>query len=196
MKRNTILFRGLILAVVLFGATSVSAERTGYYVFAQVGQTDIDKTVGTADRINGDNTSAGIGVGYAFTPMIAVQAGYQNYGKIDATAGCPPDVFCIAGGSTSLVPFSSDKVDIDAISLDVVGTYPLGNLPVSLFGKIGLLRWSTDWRNTPQLDKTENDLLLGAGVQWMPNQSWQLQLGYETAKSDIQTLFGGVAFYF
>ena len=196
MKRNTILFRGLILAVVLFGATSVEAERTGYYVFAQVGQTDIDRSVGTADRIDGDNTSVGIGVGYAFTPMIAVQASYRNYGKIDAEIGCPIDVFCIAGGSTNLVPFSSDKVDIDAIGLDIVGTYPLPNMPVSLFGKVGLLRWSTDWRNTPQLDTTENELLLGAGVQWMPSQRWQLSLGYETAKSDIQTLFGGVAFYF
>lgn len=198
MSRKKVLFWCLVapLAVMVPATAGAELERSGVYGYAEVGHADVERAVGSVDRIDGNNTAYTLGVGYAFTPAIALQVAYRDYGEIGATVGCPPDLLCVADTSVSLVPFSNDRVDLKGASMEVVGTWPLRQWPVALTGKAGVLAWDADGKHHRQLNQSGNDWLLGVGARWAPTARWTVQLGYEHVDMDIRALNGGVSFRF
>jgi len=179
------------------GSPAASPEGTGFYVFVEVGHSDVDRDVGSVDRIRGDNMSLHVGAGYEITPIWAVQLTYSDLGGIDASVGCPPDFFCIAQPGIALVPFSSAKADIDAFSLELRASYPVPRYPLAVFAKLGVAAWDSDWRSNSVLNESGNSLLYGAGVLWTPdNSAWGLTLSYEHINLDVQSLKAGAMLRF
>lgn len=119
-----------------------------FYVYGSVGQSDIGLEKGNLDGFlskgltnagatnlssssSVDNTDTGykLGVGYQFTPYVAVEGGYVDLGKTkysyNATA---------AQGTAT----ASGEVKISGVNLSVVGILPVG-ADFNLFGKVGVL---------------------------------------------------------
>jgi hypothetical protein len=87
-------------------------------------------------------------------------------------------------------------VDVTGGSLEAVGSYPLGRWPVQVIGKLGLLAWDANADTQPGLNDSGSDWLAGIGLRWSPADQWGLQLGYERAGLDVNTLTAGAMLRF
>ncbi|MBT8132399.1 MAG: porin family protein, partial [Gammaproteobacteria bacterium] len=166
------------------------AETAGQgYFLVSAGKTDADFRTTSADAVQGDDTSFELGVGFAFNENFAIEASYQDFGEPDGFAGCPPDVLCIA-----IVPFAREPVSLNGWSAALRGAVPLtGSL--SAFGKIGFLSWDTSATNQG-LNASGTDLLYAVGVAADLNDRVSLQLSWEQAELDIETVKLGMRFNF
>ena len=187
---------------VLFAALAVSAvapaaaQESGWFAFVDLGKADAERFVGEVDVIDGDDVSWDIGLGYAFSPYLALQFAYHDFGDLDAIAGCPPELLCIADDGTPIQASSPDTAKVDGLSLVLVGNYPLPNLPFGLFAKAGAVDWDSDWTGNTFLDESGTDLLLGAGVSWAPSDRVTMKLAYEYADIEVRSVTLGAAFRF
>ena len=83
-------FIALALAGTLGGAIAVpvmaapDSTDSGFFVSGQVGRSrfDIGNDGRGADFGKKNATIGGVGIGYAFNPIIAVELSYNNYGKV------------------------------------------------------------------------------------------------------------------
>lgn len=159
------------------------------YVLASVGKADTLVRTSPTDEINGDDTTFEIGVGFAFSPYLSVEGSYQDFGKPYGYAGCPVDVLCIA-----IVPFSREEVSVDGWSVALRGALPVSET-LSVFGRLGFLSWDAS-ANGQGLNDSGTDLLYGAGIAADLTDRLGLQLSYEKATVDIDTIKIGVRLRF
>lgn len=189
-------FVGLLAGLAALAAGPAGAQDPGFFAFADVGKADAERFVGEVDVIDGDDFSWDLGVGYSFSRFVALQFAYHDFGDVEAIAGCPPDLLCIADDGTPIQASSPDTVKVEGLSLAIVGNYPLPNLPIGLFAKIGAIDWDSDWEGNTFLDESGTDLILGAGVSWAPSERVTLKLAYEEADIEIKSVTLGAAFRF
>ena len=194
--RHLLVVSGCAVAAAAFGAGATRAAENGFFAYVDVGRAEVERVIGDFDRVDGNDFSWNAGFGYAFGRYASVRLGYQDFGDLDATLGCPPDVLCIAEPGGGLVASSPTSVHIDAVSLQLIGHYPLQSIPVGLFAKIGASAWNSDWRGDSRLNESETDLLFGAGVDWRTGDRLRLQLAYEETARDIRAITLGTSFAF
>ncbi|MDH3621786.1 MAG: porin family protein, partial [Gammaproteobacteria bacterium] len=148
-----------------------------------------DASFGFLNRLDDDNSSFKLGAGYAFTPNIALEVAYQEFGSHDGETDCPPGFACL------VIPVAA-RADVTGISLAVVGSLPLSD-KFSAYGKIGLISWDVEFEGfSSAFDTSGEDLLYGAGLKLSLNDSWKLFAEYEQTDLDLGTAEIGVSFHF
>jgi OOP family OmpA-OmpF porin len=138
--------RGSLLAISVLGICSVSSARaeTGWYVGGAIGQgivqsgaTDLNATLAAQgitaqSTVNCKCTDFKLYAGYGLNGHFAIEGGYVNLGKLDATgtftAPLPGGVF-------------SDSIKADGWNVDVVAAAPVTE-NLSVYGRLGLIRAS------------------------------------------------------
>lgn len=181
-----------VFSAVLMTATAMPCHADGdsrWYLLAGVGQANTEASFTSTDVIDGDDTAFEIGGGFAFNDNFSVELTYQDFGEPRGFAGCPPEVFCVA-----IVPFAIEKVSVDGWTAAVRGALPVTDV-FSVFGRLGVLAWDASARN-PGLNDSGTDLLYGGGVAVDIGNRFGLQLSYERADVDIETVKLGARFKF
>jgi opacity protein-like surface antigen len=87
-------------------------------------------------------------------------------------------------------------VNLDGVSVQIVGTMPLNTVPLQLFGKLGAMAWDSNWRQNSRLDESHTDLLYGVGVNWAPTDRWGMHLEYQKLDLDVRSFTLGTTFRF
>ena len=119
--------------------------------------------------------------GYRFTPHVAVEATYVDWGKVSGTVTPGPRV----------VPLSQT-----GIGISVVGSMPLRQ-GLSIFGKFGLFRTEQDLpaSSVPKREDTETQIGFGASIPLGPN--WGARAEWEkTTESKVEMLSIGLEYRF
>ena len=146
MKRMA---RTLVAAAALIAA-SVQAE--GLYVGGSFGPSHIK-----GDDVGGlaitDHSATGIKLygGYSFTPNIAVEGGYVDFGKFGNSAG---------------------HLKANGVFVDAVGTWPIVD-KFSLLGRVGLIHAKLDGSDIGSDRGTS--VKVGAGVQYDIDQNFAIR---------------------
>lgn len=182
----------LFLTSVVLSLSAAAAQSDGdshAYLLASIGTAITDIRTTPTDVIDDDDTAFELGVGFAFNPYLSIEASYQDFGNPYGYAGCPVDVLCIA-----IVPFSREQVSVDGWSAAVRGQVPVTE-SLSAFARAGLLSWDASASN-PGLNDSGTDLIYGAGIATELNDRLGLQLSYEKAEIDIETVKLGVRLRF
>lgn len=158
--------RFVLLLLGLVASIPAGAADKGLYVSLKLGTTDVDASYGSAFRqvIDGNDESVTFEAGFRYSSHWAIQAAYHDFGSApgvgapcgDEAAACP----------AIIVPVASDAT---AYSLAIVPQLPLGRR-LSLFGKIGLVAWDSQVRQTGGVANvignfSEEDLLWGVGAR-------------------------------
>lgn len=161
--RNTLLSLSVaaVLGLTAFGA---HAQDTGAYIGAGVGQAFVDE--GAYDD---EDTAYSVFGGYQFHRNFALEAGYTDFGKLEADAAAP-------------------ALEASSVSLAAVGILPFTER-FSGYAKAGIQRWDLDDALpglTGTLDDSGTDALYGAGVQYRFND--RLALRAEYTRSEIEDI--------
>ncbi|QFI39963.1 porin family protein [Moritella marina ATCC 15381] len=166
-------------------ATNVQANQdvSGFYLGAGVGSTDaeLEQDSHSVSPSTDGSTLKFIG-GYQFNRIVAIEAQYTSYGKID--------------------PSSQDYAEPKAISLAANLGYTFEN-GLRPFGVIGLSSLDLNENiKTPGYDETTTAVRFGAGLEYTPAalSGVSLRAGYEAdafaidagTASDINVLIGSV----
>lgn len=137
------------LAVLAAGGTSLAVGAEGPTAGAAVLQSHFDSDHFSVEDIDKKDIGWKITAGYRFTPNLAVEGAYTDFGKSHAPA-------ISVGG-----PFEASA---DAISLFGVGLWPVG--PVDLFAKAGAARINAKGNVGAVLfDDKATEFAYGAGAQ-------------------------------
>ena len=141
------------LAVAGFAVSSSAlADSSGLYVGGNLGASVYDTR--DAGHENANDLAWGLHAGYAFNRYLAVEAGYQNFGKGEA---------------------GRHAAESRAYDASVRASLPLGER-VSLFGKLGLAHIDADFTG-PQAGFSDNEygLKLGVGAEFKLTPALGLQ---------------------
>ncbi len=144
-----------IAIALLLSIVAVPAFAGGYFG-ARVGQarTNLDNVV--LDK--NSPTAWGVLGGYAFSPMLAIEAEYLNLGEVTGVVG---------------------GLESRGYSLSGVGSFPF-NDQFSLFGKLGYAMISTKANTVvPSPDADSNAVTYGLGGQFNFTPSVGLRLGWD-----------------
>ncbi len=174
-----------IAAVVslLLAASPATAGDSPWYVEGRAGQASVSTELGGGVlpwRIDGNDTAAGVEVGYRISRYVAVQAGYHDLGRYDATLDLNCTVICPL--AQLFIPEVPMVADITGWSLTAVPRWPLGER-FAVFGKLGLFEWGADLKSRLDGSQRESfsgeDRLAGIGVEYAFPQGLGLHLQYE-----------------
>jgi OOP family OmpA-OmpF porin len=169
-------------ASLLFTAAPLAAGDSPWYVEGRAGQASVATRLGSVLpwRIDGDDTAAGVEVGYRINRFVAVQAGYHDLGRYDgARVPCREGDLCPLA---IVIPEAPVVAEITGWSLTAVPRWPIGER-FAVFGKVGLFEWDADL--TRRFDGgreesfSDSDLLAGVGVQVAFAGGLGLELQYE-----------------
>jgi OOP family OmpA-OmpF porin len=156
---------------------SASAEN-GFYAFGIAGTSRVDTTYDIFNSVDDDQTGFSVGVGFALNQNFSIEAAYLDFGTHRAQTDCPPDLLCL------VVPAPA-RADLSGYSVSLIGSIPLGER-WALYGKAGLASWDIQYRGLASaFDRSNNDLLLGAGLQWTWNDRWKLFAEYFGADDEL-----------
>lgn len=194
-----------IIALATFAALCAAqpalAEKTGFYVGADVGtmSADIDKGDvdaffveglaseglvfdGTSDLDDSD-TTWGLTVGYRFMPYLAVEGQYLDLGAAEyKAAGDFYDPFGKFLGSGNL----SAKNDSSGFALSVLGILPIQEV-WELYARLGMYFGDTkatvgfsDGTTSMSMDdsKNEQEFMYGIGAGYTFNETWNVRAEY------------------
>ena len=145
-----------------------TAEAGPFYLFAKVGNTgtSIDVEAAFPDLVDGDDNSAGYGIGFKMGNNMAFQAEYHDLGKVPGIGStCPiEDLACIP----EALPV---EVDSAAISVTVLA-HLLLTRRFRLYGKLGIISWDSDFEVVGELagdllaQHTDEEVVYGAGLRF------------------------------
>jgi OmpA-OmpF porin, OOP family len=191
------------LAVLLSAVASAAHAQSPFYVTAAVGKAEYDfdfasqaQALGVTNQLGVNNisirkdsdTGFKLGVGYQFTPWLAVEADFVNLGK-PATAY----TLCCIGTFTR-----QGEYKIDGFNIAVVGSHAF-NDQWSAYGKVGMFRSNLEYSesgtnqsafNPPPpgfstthslslSDEKSTELSYGLGVDFKFNSNLSVRLGWD-----------------
>lgn len=217
MERNVkkaTLFVGLLLA----SGTSL-AQQPGFYMGASLGQAKVDLDVNSlvsdlralgvtniSSRKDEKDTAWKVFGGYQFSPYLALEGGYADFGKYTARLKGT----YLGNGVTAI-----GEAQAYAFFADVVGHFPLRDNTLSIFGKAGVAYAHTKLNATARAgansasDATsDNDTVakLGAGLRYSFTKQFAVRAEYEryfnvgksstTGESDVDIWSIGATFHF
>lgn len=157
------------LVLLLSSVAAFADNEKGLYVGAGVGQfnvkiDDFEDAVNTVEDFDSDDTSFRIFGGWRFSPYIAVDLAYIDF-----------------GGPDDDVNGQNVKAEIDGFAPAVYGTLPLG--PIELFAKVGYLFYDLDVKiggeEIASASGSDEDLIYGAGVGITLFEHLNARLEYE-----------------
>ena len=140
--------------LVVSSAAMAQAKDQGFYAGARIGQSKVDIDC-TGASCSDSDTAVGIFGGYQINRNFAVEAGYTDFGKFNATV---------------TVPAATLEIKSNAFEVVGVGALPL-NQQFSIYGKLGFYRGEAKAHATlgtlsGSQNETNTDLTLGVGVQY------------------------------
>ena len=154
---------------------SVSAEATGKYIGFGFGQSSLDISDPSADRIDDTDTSLKIFGGTNINPNFAVKFGYIDFGEFNAHYPLYDE---------------NDSAEGSAFFATAIG---LANLTeqLSLLGKVGFNFWNVDYSANATIlgtpisasgDGTGIDLLYGIGINFKATDQISIRAEWEQYK--------------
>ena len=146
--------QSILTAVAIAVLTPVTAlADDGLFIAAGIGSADLSESFDGFD-VDADSTAYRVAVGWRFNDYLAVDAGYQNFGRFDQTfdvAGTPTDVSLTADGFT----------------IGGVGSLPLSDR-MSLFARAGAFFWDGDAEinNVTAATPEDTNFYFGVGMRF------------------------------
>lgn len=186
------MLRKSIVSVSLFTIISSVQATEGFYVGFNLGQASYDVTLSdlsvfddgsiSSASIDDGDTSFSLTLGYQLTPNIALEGGFIDLGELTANANSDGTGFLFAPGPVNF------KVAVDGLFFDVKGLLPL-NEQFSLYGKLGLLKWSeegtlSDSTGSLSGDDDGTDIFFGVGASFNINHNISINADYSRYKVD------------
>ncbi|ABN63654.1 Ig-like domain-containing protein [Shewanella baltica] len=186
--RRRELHKTLLGAVVLAGTVSQANAADNWYVEGFVGQAQVDSSrrdlqpqaaAGVVTSVDDKDTAFGLSVGYQWTPMVAIEFGYADFGNGSAR---------IEGASLTPAQYHEQVKAVTPVLADGV----MLGLRFTLLQHdawrfevpIGLFRWQADIsstmgnsRLTTELDGT--DWYAGVRFSYQVSDAWSVGLGYQ-----------------
>jgi OOP family OmpA-OmpF porin len=144
MRKTKLLSTLLLSATLGAAAFGANAQDKGFYAGAGVGQSFVDE--GAYDD---EDTAFSVFGGYQFNKYFGLEAGYADFGKIEANGAGP-------------------ALEGDSAYLTAVGTLPITDR-FSAYAKAGLHRWNVDTALpglTGNNDDSGSDPTYGVGMQY------------------------------
>ena len=142
--RKTRLFSTLLLATTLGAAAfGAQAQDQGFYAGAGVGQSFVDEGI-----YDDEDTAFSVFGGYQFNRYFALEAGYADFGKIEADVLAP-------------------ELEADSAYLTAVGSLPITE-QFSAYAKAGFHAWNLDAELPGLIDSDDSgtDPTYGVGLQY------------------------------
>lgn len=187
----------LAAAALGLGATMASSQALaqGFYIGASLGKTDADDGIAvpvliTSGTVDGKDSGMKLFGGYAFSKNFALEMSYVDLGKLTYS------------GTFGGTPVTGGSVETTGFNFSAVGTFPL-NPSFSLFGKIGLLMWEAEAKDTTgglPFSATDDggDLSFGFGASYSFNKNFSVQAEWEQfdAVDSISMLSVGAVYRF
>ena len=173
------MFSKSLIALGMLSAVSVSHASEGFYVGANIGQANYDAVLDDfsdlqdgslfAASLDDSDTSLSLTFGYQLNPNVAFEGGYIDLGELVVSATSAGGGFLYAAGPVTA------KVSADGLFFDVKGLLPL-NEQFSLYGKLGLLKWSeegtlSDSTGSLSGDDDGTDIFFGVGASFNINHN-------------------------
>ncbi|MCB2384391.1 tandem-95 repeat protein [Shewanella sp. SR1] len=186
--RRRKLHKVVLGAVLLAGTVSQSNAADNWYVEGFVGQAQVDSSrrdlqpqtaAGVVTSVDDKDTAFGLSVGYQWTPMVAIELGYADFGNGSAR---------IEGASLTPAQYHEQVKAVTPVLADGV----MLGLRFTLLQHdawrfevpIGLFRWQADIsstmgnsRLTTELDGT--DWYTGVRFSYQVSDAWSVGLGYQ-----------------
>ncbi|UVW62214.1 putative Ig domain-containing protein [Shewanella baltica] len=186
--RRRELHKALLGAVVLAGTVNQANAADNWYVEGFVGQAQVDSSrrdlqpqtaAGVVTSVDDKDTAFGLSVGYQWTPMVAIELGYADFGNGSAR---------IEGASLTPAQYHEQVKAVTPVLADGV----MLGLRFTLLQHdawrfevpIGLFRWQADIsstmgnsRLTTELDGT--DWYAGVRFSYQVSDAWSVGLGYQ-----------------
>jgi len=176
-----------VLIILGFIASPAVFAESPWYVVAKLGQASVEEDFGPRIlgwRVDDEDSSAGVEVGYRFNPNFGLQAGYRDLGTYPGMdRPCPPGLICPATFGPQLVPVFPREAEFSGLSLVAVPRWSVGE-HTSLYGKLGALYWESDLTRTqgnPQEEPSSSELLAGVGAEYTFASGLGLLVEYETS---------------
>jgi len=148
MKTQSIL---AVFALAVLTPSIASADR-GLFVAASVGSAELSETFDGFD-VDADSTAYRVSIGWRLNDYLAIDGGYQNFGRFDQTfddAGTPIDI----------------SLKADGFTLGAIGSLPLSDR-FSLFARGGAFFWDGDAEinDVSAASPEETNFYYGAGAR-------------------------------
>lgn len=191
--RRRELHKAVLGAVLLAGTVSQANGADNWYVEGFVGQAQVDSSrrdlqpqaaAGVVTSVDDKDTAFGLSVGYQWTPMVAIELGYADFGNGSAR---------IEGASLTPAQYHEQVKAVTPVLADGV----MLGLRFTLLQHdawrfempIGLFRWQADIsstmgnsRLTTELDGT--DWYAGVRFSYQVSDAWSVGLGYQYVDID------------
>ena len=191
--RRRKLHKVVLGAVLLAGTVSQANAADNWYVEGFVGQAQVDSSrrdlqpqtaAGVVTSVDDKDTAFGLSVGYQWTPMVAIELGYADFGNGSAR---------IEGASLTPAQYHEQVKAVTPVLADGV----MLGLRFTLLQHdawrfevpIGLFRWQADIsstmgnnRLTTELDGT--DWYAGVRFSYQVSDAWSVGLGYQYVDID------------
>lgn len=169
--------------------SEVVTAQSGLYISGAFGNSNSDVALDGINRVDGDDSSYALGVGYTFNRNVSFEASYQNLGTHNGQTNCPPEFACL------IIPLLAEA-ELTGISMSLIGSYPVTER-LDAYGKIGLLSWDVDFKDiSSAFDDSGEDLLYGVGLNWSIDDQWKIFVEFSQVDLDIDTTSMGVQFHF
>jgi OOP family OmpA-OmpF porin len=160
MKKN--ILASLVLSTLI--ASPVFAE--GFYIGADLGSSNMSLDVKN-NSLDKNNTTWGINGGYKFSPYLAAELGYRNFGKVDENYG-----------------MLYTSIEAKAVQASVLASYPF-NDAFSVFGRLGVASIKATAKAeagffgySESKEETQTKALFGIGAQYAFNKNFSLRAEY------------------
>ncbi|QBC43968.1 porin [Iodobacter fluviatilis] len=160
MKKN--ILASLVLSTLI--ASPVFAE--GFYIGADLGSSNMSADIND-QNFNKNNAAWGINGGYKFSPYLAAELGYRDFGKAEEN-------YFIASAS----------IKAKAVQASVLASYPF-NDAFSVFGRLGVASIKTTAKAESRIfgyskskEETQTKALFGIGAQYAFNKNFSLRAEY------------------
>lgn len=183
----------LALALPSFSGLALADDMgTGLTLGLDGGRAEARNACDNVINCSSDDDTFRVSLGYQFTPMIGVEAGYSSFGTV------------FESNNNSVAATQ----DANAWTLSVLGTIPVGER-FGIYGRAGAARFDNDNSGTVQGVAVDNDNrtkpYFGAGVKFGLTENFALRAEYQRykdlaniggIKDDVDAWSGGVVFSF
>ena len=190
-----------VLLTILFLTTTAlvlapAAEAGPFYIFGKLGSTDasVDVATGFDSVLDGDDNSAGYGVGFKTGRHMAFQIEYHDLGNIPGLGTA-----CAAGNPIcEALPLEADSA---GISVSIV-PHVLLTQRIRIYAKLGYISWDSDISAVSDLGSqfinefSDEDLVYGAGLRFQIPGPFGAFAEYERIADAFDTVAIGASWGF
>lgn len=185
----------LCLALALPAASALADDmESGLQLGIDGGRAEARSACDNVVNCSSDDTAARVSLGWQFTPMVGLEAGYSSFGTVFESRNNT---------------FSASQ-DANAWTLSVLGTLPIADR-FGLYGRVGAARFDNDTSGTglvqgvPVSNDNRTKPYFGAGLKFGLTDNVALRAEYQRYKDlaniggvrdDVDAWSGGVVFTF